>query len=157
MRAQKYNTHHEPIHIICGTTHRLFPKDKTQLYASFNLTGSMRSSTPTALMEICQKVKIHLKGKWECIIFWKLQTTAIRRPQRLHQRMCMCFFIFSRRVQRYRTAVRGGGNKKHIHRRHKILCVLKNIIHTMNRYTLFAEQHIGRSLKISLNCTQVSI
>ncbi len=56
------------------------------------------------------------------------------------------FFILRRRVQRYCTAVRDGKNKKHIHRRHKFLCVLnKNIYLPDTVQRIIAERRIGRS------------
>ena len=82
----------------------------------------MRSSTPTALKQNQQKERICLIGEGRYILFCVSEFCAMCVDS-IPSKDVYVFFILRRRVQRYCTAVRDGKNKKHIHRRHKSLCV----------------------------------
>ena len=96
---------------------------------------------------------------WNSVLFFTPSGSFVHSASVFYgQTMCVenisskdvyVFFILRRRVQRYCTAVRDGKNKKHIHRRHKFLCVLnKNIYLPDTVQRIIAERHIGRSLAL---------
>ena len=68
--------------------------------------GSMWSSTPTALTQVHRKGTIYLKGEGGYILFCvsKFCATFV---ENIPSKDVYVFFILRRRVQRYRTAVRG--------------------------------------------------
>ena len=94
----------------------------------------MRSSTPTALMEIYQKKEIRHRGEGGDILFCVSEFCRLC-VESIPSKDVYVFFILRRRVQRYRTAVRDDKNKKHIHRRRKTLCVQNKIYYTRRHIT----------------------
>ena len=82
---------------------------------------------PCRLIEKQSKKENCLKGEGGYILFC-VSEFCVMRVESTPSKDVYVFFILRRRVQRYCTAVRGVKNKKHIHRRHKILCV-QNKIH----------------------------
>ena len=94
----------------------------------------MRSSTPTALMEIYQKKEIRHRSEGGDILFCVSEFCRLC-VESIPSKDVYVFFILRRRVQRYRTAVRDDKNKKHIHRRRKTLCVQNKIYYTRRHIT----------------------